>query len=105
MAGRLAEWGVDALLGDDPALLKGVESGAKLGLTEAVKIGGQHGYRFSLEEAKAFVQARARAAGRELDEAQLDKVAGGGKIVFRFADRIGIGAWRTIVIGLLGLAQ
>ena len=61
----------------NPLLLEGVKRGARLGLTEAVKVGARHGYKFTLDDAKAFVQARAQAAGRELNDRQLDKVAGG----------------------------
>jgi predicted ribosomally synthesized peptide with nif11-like leader len=64
-------------LGTNPALLAEAKKGDRFGAAEAVKIGSEHGYGFSLEEAKAFIQGRARAGGRELSEGQLDQVAGG----------------------------
>ena len=61
----------------NPTLLAGVKRGARLSVPEAVKIGTRHGYRFSVEDAKAFIKARAMAAGRPLSDAQLDRVAAG----------------------------
>ena len=61
----------------NPALRGNLKSGERFGAAEAVKVAGQHGYRFSLDDAKAFIQERAQASGRELSDHQLDKVTGG----------------------------
>jgi predicted ribosomally synthesized peptide with nif11-like leader len=44
------------------------------GLASIVAIGKQHGYDFSLDEAKQFIQSR---SPRELTDTQLDAIAGG----------------------------
>jgi hypothetical protein len=46
-------------------------------LTHAVKFAAERGFKFSADDAKAYIKSRARAAGRELSEEQLNKVAGG----------------------------
>jgi predicted ribosomally synthesized peptide with nif11-like leader len=42
-----------------------------------MKFAAEQGYAFTLDEAKTYIQARARTRGRELSDEQLDKVAGG----------------------------
>jgi hypothetical protein len=46
-------------------------------LTSAVSFAARKGYRFSVDEAKAHLRARARAVGQDLDDADLDGVRGG----------------------------
>jgi predicted ribosomally synthesized peptide with nif11-like leader len=46
-------------------------------LADVVAVAARNGYGFSLDEAKAFVKAQAKASGKELSDTQLDKVAGG----------------------------
>jgi predicted ribosomally synthesized peptide with nif11-like leader len=59
----------------DPALL--AEATRDDRLEAAVRVAAKHGYSFTLDEAKAFVKAKSKAAGRELSDAQLDRAAGG----------------------------
>ena len=44
----------------------------------AAAFAASKGYAFTADEAKEHVKARAKAAGRELTDAKLDAVAGGG---------------------------
>lgn len=46
-------------------------------LEAAVEVAAQRGYSFTLDEAKAFIRNKARAAGKELSDSQLDRVTGG----------------------------
>src|SRR4029077_3253975 len=55
-------------LGTNPALLAKAKKGDRFGAAEAVKIGSEHGYGFSLEEAKALIQERARPQCPDLPE-------------------------------------
>ena len=60
-------------LAKDPALLAQVKPRAT-GLAAVVALGKQHGYNFSLDEAKNYIQSR---SPRELTDKQLDAIAGG----------------------------
>ena len=46
-------------------------------LEAAVEIAAHCGYGFTLDEARAFIRTRTRISGKELSDAQLDKVTGG----------------------------
>ena len=46
-------------------------------LADTVGIANGHGYRFTVDEARTFLKAKAKAAGKELPDSALDKVAGG----------------------------
>src|SRR5262245_4629733 len=46
-------------------------------LNSVVGIAQRRGYSFSLEEARGFIQAKARANGKSMSDAELDKVTGG----------------------------
>src|SRR5258708_3361795 len=46
-------------------------------IDRAVAFAAAKGYAFTAEEAKEQVKAKAKAAGKELNEAELDGVAGG----------------------------
>lgn len=45
-------------------------------LARAVAFAARKGYRFTIDEAKTHTRARARAVGRELDDAELDGLYG-----------------------------
>ena len=60
------------------ALLADVRTKAGDALSAVVDIGTRHGYRFTLDDARAFVAAKAKAKGVQLTESDLDRVAGGG---------------------------
>jgi predicted ribosomally synthesized peptide with nif11-like leader len=60
-------------LAKDPQLLGKVKPQAT-GLAAVVALGKQHGYGFSLDEAKSYIQSR---SPRELTDKQLDAIAGG----------------------------
>lgn len=47
-------------------------------LGRAVALAASKGYAFTVDEAKAHAKARARANGKELTDADLDGIAGGG---------------------------
>jgi len=47
------------------------------GLEAAVEIAAHCGYGFTLDEAKVFIGGRAGLPGKELSDAQLDRVTGG----------------------------
>ncbi|HTB39686.1 MAG TPA: Nif11-like leader peptide family natural product precursor [Reyranella sp.] len=47
-------------------------------LAAVVGIAQRRGYGVTLDEAKDFIQAKARAAGKPLSDSDLDHVAGGG---------------------------
>ncbi len=49
-------------------------------LAVVVDLAKRRGYDFTLDDLKAFAQARARAAARELSAVDLDAVAGGGNM-------------------------
>ena len=46
-------------------------------LEAAVEIAAHCGYGFTLDHAKAFIRNKARIPGKELSDAQLEKVTGG----------------------------
>jgi hypothetical protein len=46
-------------------------------LQRAAAFAASKGYGFTVEEAKEYVRAKARAEGKELSDAELDGVAGG----------------------------
>lgn len=46
-------------------------------LADTVGVANKHGYRFTVDEARTFLKAKAKAAGKELSDSALDKVAGG----------------------------
>jgi hypothetical protein len=46
-------------------------------LARATAFAASKGYKFTLDHAKEHVKAKAKAAGRELTDAELDGVAGG----------------------------
>jgi hypothetical protein len=50
-------------------------------LAQAVGFAATKGYNFTLEDAKAHAKANAKAAGKELSDADLDGVAAGGSCV------------------------
>jgi predicted ribosomally synthesized peptide with nif11-like leader len=60
-------------LATKPQLLAEVKPRAT-GLAAVVAIGKQHGYDFTLDEAKKYIQSR---SPRELTDKQLDAIAGG----------------------------
>lgn len=60
-------------LAKDPKLLGEVKPRAT-GLAAVVALGKQHGYNFTLDEAKNYIQSR---SPRELTDKQLDAIAGG----------------------------
>jgi predicted ribosomally synthesized peptide with nif11-like leader len=60
-------------LATKPQLLAEVKPRAT-GLAAVVAIGKQHGYNFTLDEAKKYIQSR---SPRELTDKQLDAIAGG----------------------------
>lgn len=60
-------------LATDPTLLAEVKPRAT-GLAAVVALGKQHGYDFTLDEAKSYIQSR---SPRELTDRQLDAIAGG----------------------------
>jgi predicted ribosomally synthesized peptide with nif11-like leader len=64
-------------------------------LAAVVGIAQRRGYSFTLDEAKDFVRAKARAAGKSLSDRELDHVAGGTNPI----DAIG-NAGKTIGSGL-----
>lgn len=64
-------------LAANPALQAEAKAAAS-GLASIVAFAKGHGYEFTLDEAKAYMQAR---APRELSEQQLDALAGGAKDV------------------------
>jgi len=67
---------IDRFTGDlktDPDLLDEVKQHAGT-LAKVVSFAEEKGYHFSLEEAKEYLESK---AGSELDDAQLDAVAGG----------------------------
>lgn len=49
-------------------------------LAVVVDLAKRRGYDFTLDDLKAFAQARARVAARELSAADLDSMAGGGNM-------------------------
>jgi hypothetical protein len=46
-------------------------------LARATAFANSKGYKFSLDHAREYVKAKAKAAGKELSDAELDGVAGG----------------------------
>ncbi len=60
-------------LANDQTLLDEVKADAS-GLASIVTIGRKHGYNFSVDEAKEYIQTRSR---HELTDQQLEAVAGG----------------------------
>jgi predicted ribosomally synthesized peptide with nif11-like leader len=58
-----------------PVLRRQVTEGSAL--ADIVAVAARNGYGFTLDEAKAFVKAKAKASGKGLSDAQLDGVAGG----------------------------
>lgn len=46
-------------------------------MSHALAIASEHGFKVTLTDLMAFVKARAAEKGRVLDDAQLDKIAGG----------------------------
>jgi hypothetical protein len=48
-------------------------------LARAIAFAASKGYKFTLDEAKEHAKAKAKAAGRDLTDAELDGVAGGAK--------------------------
>jgi predicted ribosomally synthesized peptide with nif11-like leader len=46
-------------------------------LADTVGIANSHGYRFTADDARTFLKAKAKAAGKELSDSALDKIAGG----------------------------
>lgn len=59
-------------------VLQGEAKAAATGLASVVAFAKKHGYEFTLDDAKSYIQAR---APRELDDQQLDALAGGAKDV------------------------
>lgn len=47
-------------------------------MAHCVSFAGNKGYAFTADEVKEFAKATAKAAGRELNDAELDSIAGGG---------------------------
>jgi hypothetical protein len=66
----------DAALRAEAEKVQTEESDGTL-LATAVSFAARKGYRFSVDEAKTFTRARARAVGKELGDAELDGLAGG----------------------------
>jgi predicted ribosomally synthesized peptide with nif11-like leader len=62
-------------LAKNPALVAALKPQAT-GLASVVAFGKQHGYDFTLDEAKQYIQSR---SPRELTDTQLDAIAGGKK--------------------------
>jgi hypothetical protein len=62
-------------LKSNPDLLASVRDGR---LDEVIERASGHGYDFTFDEAKGFIQANAERAGKALSEAQLDRVTGAG---------------------------
>jgi hypothetical protein len=51
--------------------------GATYRLEAAVEIAAHCGYGFTLDEARAFIRSKTRIPGKELSDAELDRVTGG----------------------------
>ena len=51
-------------------------------LASVVAIAVRHGYSFTIEEAADFARAMAKASGKELSDAALDRASGGNSGVF-----------------------
>jgi hypothetical protein len=66
----------DAALRAEAEKVQTEESDGTL-LVSAVAFAARKGYRFTVGEAKVHTQARARAVGKELGDAELDGVSGG----------------------------
>ena len=64
-------------LAKNPALQAEAKAQAT-GLASLVTVGKKHGYDFTLDEVKSYVQSR---SPRKLNDAQLDAIAGGAKDV------------------------
>src|SRR5437868_7830149 len=69
-------------LKSDGTLMSDLAGSPDKSLAAAVSVGARRGYSFTLDDAKAFVAARAKASGKELSENDLDKVAGAGGPTF-----------------------
>ena len=65
----------------NPALQEEAKKHAGSALAQAVGFAATKGYKFTLEDAKVYVKSRAKAAGKELSDADLDGVAAGGSCV------------------------
>lgn len=52
----------------------------KADLGGVVSLAAERGYRFTLEEAKDFMRANARRAGKTLSDDEMDRVAGGAGV-------------------------
>jgi predicted ribosomally synthesized peptide with nif11-like leader len=46
-------------------------------LADTVGIASRHGYGFTVEEAKTFLKAKAKAAGKDLSDDALDQISAG----------------------------
>ena len=58
-------------------------------LASAVAFAGSKGYAFTSDHAKAHIKAKAKAAGKELTDAELDGVAGGSSFSHRWGPGFG----------------
>jgi predicted ribosomally synthesized peptide with nif11-like leader len=61
----------------NPALKEEAKKHASNPLAQAVGFAASKGYHFTLEDAKVHLKAKAKVAGKELSDAELDGVAGG----------------------------
>jgi predicted ribosomally synthesized peptide with nif11-like leader len=52
----------------------------KSDLDGVIRLATERGYKFTLEEAKDFMRANARRAGKTLSDEEMDRVAGGAGV-------------------------
>ena len=64
-------------LRSNEAMLAEARKGEKQ-IAHAVDVGARHGYSFTADELKAFLEKQARARGKALTDKQLDSLSGGG---------------------------